>query len=66
MFSAATQQLLEKYLDEAPPALACFDADGTLWSGDIAEGFLRLLLNDGVVAPEAWGEYERKLESDPE
>lgn len=65
MFSAATQQILEKYLAEAPPALACFDADGTLWSGDIAEGFLRLLIDDGAVAPEAWGEYERKLESNP-
>jgi phosphatidylglycerophosphatase C len=65
VFSDTTQQIVEKYLAYATPALACFDADGTLWSGDIAEGFLRLLIDDGVIAPEAWGEYERKLELDP-
>jgi HAD superfamily phosphoserine phosphatase-like hydrolase len=65
VFSVAAQQIIETYLEEAPPALACFDADGTLWSGDIAEAFLRILIDDGVVAPEAWGEYERKLEVDP-
>jgi HAD superfamily phosphoserine phosphatase-like hydrolase len=65
VFSNATQQILERYLTDAKPSLACFDADGTLWSGDIAEGFLRRLINDGVVVQEAWAEYERKLELDP-
>ncbi len=51
-----------------PPGLAAFDADGTLWDGDIGEELLqelirRRLLVDGPLDP--WQEYQRRLRRDP-
>jgi phosphoserine phosphatase len=35
-----------------------FDADGTLWRGDVGEDFLRSLAHDGVVPSDAYSRYE--------
>jgi HAD superfamily phosphoserine phosphatase-like hydrolase len=45
------------------------DADGTLWSDDIGEGFLKVLIRDrALVSPEAkgdvWAAYEEKVRRD--
>lgn len=52
----------------APGAVA-FDADGTLWRGDIGEELLRLLAAEGRVPgwprPGVYAEYERRVERDP-
>jgi phosphoserine phosphatase len=34
------------------PALAAFDCDGTLWSGDVGESFFRWELSQGIVSDE--------------
>lgn len=46
--------------------LAAFDADGTLWSVDVGESFLKWAAEEGKLArwpkgPWAWVEYERRL-----
>src|SRR5215470_15657331 len=35
---------------ERNPALAAFDCDGTLWSGDAGEGFFRWEIARGMIA----------------
>lgn len=40
---------------------AVFDADGTLWSGDVGEGFAEALVREGRLPPAAIAEYERRL-----
>ncbi len=53
-----------------PGALWVTDADGTLWSDDIGEGFLQKLIADNaLVSPEAqgidvWLEYEARVAAD--
>ncbi len=54
---------------DRPHAAWVTDADGTLWSGDIGEGFLQALVRDGaLVSPEArgdvWGAYEARVAED--
>jgi HAD superfamily phosphoserine phosphatase-like hydrolase len=63
-FSPKTSEIVERYLREAAPGLACFDADGTLWAGDVGEAFLQRLIAEGVL-PDVWGEYERIVAEDP-
>lgn len=41
-----------------------FDADGTLWRGDVGEDFLRYLAFEGHVRRDGWSGYERLLEHD--
>jgi phosphoserine phosphatase len=51
-----------------PPGLAAFDADGTLWEGDIGEEVLQDLAATGslVNPPSApWEEYLRRVRRDP-
>jgi phosphoserine phosphatase len=38
---------------ERPPAVAVFDCDGTLWSGDAGYGFMVWTLEQGLVSPQA-------------
>ncbi len=68
-FSAPFQQALGAQLaDPTPSKLACFDADGTLWSEDIGEAFFRWLAA-GTLLPalgardplEVWDEYEARV-----
>lgn len=49
--------------------LACFDADGTLWSEDIGEAFLRWMIASGRIekkpgALEIYQEYEQRVHQD--
>jgi len=37
------------------PALAAFDCDGTLWTGDAGEGFFSWELERGMIAPDVAG-----------
>ncbi len=54
---------LEAVLD-APGCVWVTDADGTLWSDDIGEGFLKALIEDkALVSPEAVGDVYRNYES---
>jgi hypothetical protein len=53
----------------APGCLWVTDADGTLWSDDIGEGFLKALIAEGaLVSPEArgdvWAAYEERVRRD--
>jgi phosphoserine phosphatase len=51
-----------------PPGVAAFDADGTLWEGDIGEAVLQELIREGsLLDPPArpWEEYERRVRRDP-
>lgn len=55
---------------EGPPPEVAFDADGTLWRGDVGEDFLRFLAIEGELphAPTGqgvYGEYERRVAVDP-
>ena len=56
--------------EESPSAPVAFDADGTLWRGDIGEDFLRYLAAEDLL-PKARGqkgvyaEYERRVAQDP-
>jgi len=49
--------------------VACFDADGTLWSEDIGEAFLRWMLAGRLIATsdhgaDVWEEYEHRVARD--
>jgi phosphoserine phosphatase len=51
-----------------PPGLAAFDADGTLWDGDLGEAVLRdLIARRRLLASprDPWGEYLRLFEVGP-
>jgi len=51
-----------------PPGLAAFDADGTLWDGDVGEEVLQELIREGALIdpPEdPYGLYERRVRRDP-
>jgi phosphoserine phosphatase len=51
-----------------PPGLAAFDADGTLWDGDLGEAVLRELVARGqlIDAPsDPWAEYLGRFEQSP-
>jgi phosphoserine phosphatase len=68
LFGVAAAARLEVAL-AAPGAVLATDADGTLWSDDIGEGFLQRLVADSMlVSPEArgdvWAEYERRVHAD--
>jgi len=72
--------LLERSLDadhlasvraviDGPPGIAAFDADGTLWDGDVGEALLEVLGPSGKLVaphpPNPFAEYARRLELDP-
>jgi phosphoserine phosphatase len=51
-----------------PPGLAAFDADGTLWDGDVGEELLlELIRRKALVDPpvDPWDEYRKRLRRDP-
>ncbi len=53
---------------DGPPGLAAFDADGTLWDGDLGEAVLRdLIARRRLPASprDPWGEYLRLFEVGP-
>jgi HAD superfamily phosphoserine phosphatase-like hydrolase len=69
-FGPAFQQALSAALDEPGAGkLACFDADGTLWSEDIGEAFFRWLAAGALLPPldpardpfDVYAEYEARV-----
>lgn len=69
-FSPAFQEAILPWLDRPGRRLACFDADGTLWSEDIGEAFFRWLAAGGLLPSrpgpweETWAEYEARVHED--
>ncbi|MBX7116718.1 MAG: haloacid dehalogenase-like hydrolase [Myxococcaceae bacterium] len=62
---------LQALLDAGPrPGAVAFDADGTLWRGDVGEDLLRYLLARQLLPavagrPGVYEEYERRVAKDP-
>ena len=53
MSSSTLTSRAQEFVDSTlrlKPALAVFDCDGTLWSGDAGEGFFRWEIEEGVVS----------------
>ena len=62
----ATEALLRRLA--GPPGLAAFDADGTLWEGDLGEAVLRDLIAKQKLVdppPDPWAEYLGRFEQSP-
>lgn len=66
-FDPAFRDAVQAVLDDPGPApLACFDADGTLWSEDLGEAFFRWLIA-GHLLPrhdcdgDVYGDYEARV-----
>jgi phosphoserine phosphatase len=53
------QQALAPFLADDSPRAAVFDADGTLWRGDVGEDFLRFLASTGVLPGGGAGAFAR-------
>ncbi len=54
--------LLDSFLDDAPAAALAFDADGTLWSGDIGEEACVSAIEQELIRPEAHAALKRDAE----
>lgn len=65
------RELLEPLLlEDGQGRAVAFDADGTLWRGDVGDDFLRLIASDQrypalVGRRGVYAEYERRVERDP-
>lgn len=46
-------------LETCSPGTALFDADGTLWRGDISEDFARWMIGEGLFDAGLWDAYDR-------
>jgi phosphoserine phosphatase len=61
--------LAPDHLEDIPAAegeaLAIFDADGTLWTDDVADDFTCWMIDQGHVAGGRWEEYMRVYATDP-
>jgi phosphatidylglycerophosphatase C len=66
-FPAPVRQAVAGLL--ATPGDVAFDADGTLWRGDVGEELLRALAHQRMLPkhqrPGVYEEYERRVEQDP-
>lgn len=51
--------VVRRFLESDAPRGAVFDADGTLWRGDVGEDLLRFLSREGVVPGDSYAAYER-------
>lgn len=60
--SAAAEQFLS-FVENLHPAVAAFDCDGTLWSGDAGESFFRWEIETGLV-PAALGKAMQARHAD--
>ncbi len=69
-FSPEFQQAVMTQLkDPGPNPLATFDADGTLWSGDIGEAFFKWLIAGNLLpnhdcTKDIYSEYEARVDED--
>jgi phosphoserine phosphatase len=62
--------LVDELWSRPAPVQVAFDADGTLWRGDIGEDLLRYLAAEGLLPrhrgrPGIYAEYERRVAVDP-
>lgn len=64
MPAPAVKEVLEIVTRDHPGAPVVFDADGTLWRGDVGEDFLRHALHRGLF-PGTFARYEALLEVSP-
>jgi len=68
-FNEEFREAIAPYLEEGGRRVACFDADGTLWSEDLGEAMLRWLA-EGALLPridctkDVYAEYEAMVERD--
>ncbi len=51
--------------EAADGALAVYDADGTLWTDDVADDFTTWMIDEGHVDGGRWAEYMRVYAADP-
>jgi HAD superfamily phosphoserine phosphatase-like hydrolase len=62
-------QLVPEFIHRIAPgdgrALAIFDADGTLWTDDVADDFTTWMIDEGKVPGERWRTYMRIYRDDP-
>jgi phosphoserine phosphatase len=61
----SVRSAVRSFLKSDASRTAVFDADGTLWRGDIGEDFLRYLAANKVVSAGAYSNYDSLLEHDP-
>jgi HAD superfamily phosphoserine phosphatase-like hydrolase len=61
--------LVPEFILELPPgdgrALAIFDADGTLWTDDVADDFTTWMIDEGTIPGDRWRTYMRIYRDDP-
>lgn len=55
----SVQQAVRPFLEDDSPRVAVFDADGTLWRGDVGEDLLRYLAGNGLLPRGGAGVYAR-------
>lgn len=55
----SVQQAVRPFLADGSPRVAVFDADGTLWRGDVGEDLLRYLAVNGLLPRGGAGVYAR-------
>ncbi len=58
---ANVDELLTRLLARPDGRPVVFDADGTLWRGDVGEDLLRYLTHERLVPADAWSRYETLL-----
>lgn len=62
-------ELVPDFITALPPAtdgaLAVYDADGTLWTDDVADDFTTWMIHQGHVEGSRWEEYMRVYAADP-
>jgi phosphoserine phosphatase len=68
-FDAPFRDALLANLDRPGRKVACFDADGTLWSEDVGEAFFRWLVAGDLLTAidcsgDVWEEYEERVAKD--
>jgi phosphatidylglycerophosphatase C len=70
LLAPAVRTLLAPLLESRRHGAAAFDADGTLWRGDVGEDLLRLLIAEDRLPRfggrrDVYEEYERRVARDP-
>lgn len=61
-------EVVRRFLDSDAPRVAAFDADGTLWRGDVGEDFLRYLASERLLVHNdgAYARYDALHAETPE
>jgi phosphoserine phosphatase len=61
----SVQAAVRPFLKSDAPRTAVFDADGTLWRGDVGEDLLRYLAANRLVLADAYARYDALLDHAP-